>query len=59
MKKALNDIKSFITVAIVLTFCILSLYLGFKNNTMDTTLQTLVVSVVSYFIGFKVGENKE
>ncbi len=54
MKKALTDLKSFITVAIILLFA----YCIIRGIDIPEELKIIVTTVVSFFLGSKTNEMK-
>lgn len=55
MKKAWSDLKSFITVAIVILFA----YCVIRQIPIPDILQTILTTVVSFFLGTKVKSESE
>lgn len=54
MKKAWTDIKSFITVAIILLFA----YCIIRQITIPDELKTITITVVSFFLGSQAEKMK-
>lgn len=55
MKKAWTDIKSFITVTIILLFC----YCVIREITMPEELKLLTTTIVSFFLGTNVKKEEK
>lgn len=55
MKKAWNDLKSFITVVAMLLFA----YCIIRQIPMPTELQTVVTTVVGFFLGTQSVKNEK
>lgn len=52
MKKAWTDLKSFITVITMLLFA----YCIIRRIPLDETLKTTLATVVGFFLGSKIGD---
>ena len=55
MKKAWTDLKSFITVITMLLFA----YCIVRRIPLDETLKTTLATVVGFFLGSKIGGKNE
>ena len=55
MKKAWTDLKSFITVAVILLFA----YCVIRQINIPEELKIITTTVVSFFLGTKINGSKE
>ena len=55
MKKAWTDIKSFITVVVMVLFA----YCIIARVPIDDTLKTVLSTVIGFFLGSKIPKDKE
>lgn len=55
MKKAWTDIKSFITVTVILLFA----YCIIRQIPIDDTLKSVLATVVGFFLGTQAIKNEE
>lgn len=55
MKKAWDDLKSFITVITMLLFA----YCIILGKPIDETLKTVIMTVIGFFLGSKINKDVE